>query len=104
MSQTDRRAASRAEDVGVLRTRLAAQDGSLSFIAFAGMITTVRECLPGLFHRATSSELVVVAAMVASIRVPGAGEHGAHQDAQDEGDQGNNNHGLQVNVKHVATP
>jgi hypothetical protein len=104
VSRTDGRAASRAEDVGVLRARLAAQDGSLSFIAFACMITTFRECLPGLFHRATSSGLIVVAAMAASIRVSGAGEQSTHQDAQDEGNQGNDHHGLRVNVKHVATP
>jgi hypothetical protein len=88
----------------VLGARLAAQDGALSRVSFACMITTFRECLPGLFHRAPSSGLIIVAAMAASIRVPGAGEQSTHQDAQDEGNQGNDNHGLQVNVKHVATP
>ena len=88
----------------MLRARLAAQDDALSFIVFACMITTSREYLPGLFHRAASSGLLVVAAMAASIRVPGAGEQSTHQNAQDEGNQGNDDHGLQVNVKHVATP
>jgi hypothetical protein len=88
----------------VLRARLAAQDSSVSFIAFACVIATSREYLSGLFHRAPSSGLLVVATMAASRRVPGAGEHGAHQDAQDEGNQGYDNHGLRINVKHVATP
>jgi hypothetical protein len=83
----------------VLRACLAAQDGLLTFIAFPSVIATSREYLPGLFHRAASSSgLIVVSTMTASIRVPGAGEHSTNQDAQDEGDQGNDNNGLGVNV------
>ena len=108
MSHTDGRAASRAEDVGMLRACFAAEDGSLSLIAFPRVITTFRECLLGLLHEVISfPKLLVVLAITApgSIRVAGASEDDTHEHAQDEGNQGNDDNGLDIRVDHhVETP
>ncbi len=90
----------------MLRARLAAQDGSLSFVPLSRVVATSREHLPVLLHGAAScSRFIIVSTMAASIRVPGASEHGAHQDAQDESNQGNDDNGLDIRVDHhVETP
>jgi hypothetical protein len=54
VSHTDGRAAFRAEDVGMLRTRLAAQDDLLSLIALSGVIAAFAEHLSVLSHGCTS--------------------------------------------------
>ena len=94
MSHADGRAASGAENVGVLRTRLAAQDGLLSFIAFPCVITTFGEHLPVLPHHSSSlsGSVVPFIATACAMRVPRAGEHGAHEHAHNEGHQCDNDH------------
>jgi hypothetical protein len=91
----------------VLRTRLASQDGLLSFIAFPRVITTSREHLPVLPHHSASlsGSVVPVIAAASAMRVPGAGEHGTHEHAHNEGNQRDDENGLDIRVDHhVETP
>ena len=107
MSHTDGRAASRAEDVGVLRARLAAEDGSLSLIALACVITTFGENLSVLPHHSAflSRSVVPVIAVACPMRVPWAGQHGAHEHAHNESNQGDDDDGLDIRMDHsVETP